>query len=98
MIVKVIKNFHQFLDEINKNTELLKSGIIPFEMFSNDFQNEIIFNDSDSIILSPNKNFDADFLIIHHEENKIRISYVDINKRIQLYVIEKTKATAELES
>lgn len=96
MIVKVIENFRQYLDEIYKNSEFSKSEKISIDLFSNDFRNEIIFNESDSIILSPNKNFDTDFLIIHKEYKKIKMSYVDEDKKIYQFEIEYPEIKEEI--
>ena len=96
MIVKVIENFRQYLDEINENAKFSESEKIPMHVFSNEFQNEIILNESDSIILSPNKNFDTDFLIIHKEYKMIKISYVDENKKISQFEIENSNIVEEI--
>lgn len=96
MIVKVIENFSQYLDEIYENAKFSESEKIPMHVFSNEFQNEIILNESDSIILSPNKNFDTDFLIIRKEYKMIKISYVDKNKKISQFEIENLDIIEEI--
>ncbi len=95
MIIKVIDNFQHILEELFKFDSIFETQVIPISDFSDEFRNEIQQNDLDSIILSPNNHFDADFIIIHKIDNVIRISYIDKNKQIKQYEIENSILSPE---